>query len=188
MLAAKGQGWLGVRQRVQSPVAQLTLGKGLFCPKYFQDCADSLSSLEQAKKRCSRGGCHSFNNSNLFPRDFMHLTPIKTRGTPTCGTWPALCLTPADIWNRSFKCHLPCSLLQHPAPANALQHPEKGLKSGCLHVKFPELCSEVCHKGSQCVPLLCPLCELAGRALPVSQAGTRITTRQWDFPGKDPTH
>lgn len=111
MLAAKGQGWLGVRQRVQSPVAQLTLGKGLFCPKYFQDCADSLSSLEKAKKRCSRGGCHSFNNSNLFPRDFMHLTPIKTRGTPTCGTWPALCLRPADIWNRSFKCHLPCSLL-----------------------------------------------------------------------------
>lgn len=34
----KGRGkqrWLGVRQRVQSPVAQLaklTLGKGLFCP------------------------------------------------------------------------------------------------------------------------------------------------------------
>lgn len=83
-------------------------------PWYFQDCAARLSSLKQIKKRCSRGGCHSFNNSSLFPRDFMHLTPIKTRGTPTSGAWPALCLTPADIWNCSFRCHLLCSLLLQP--------------------------------------------------------------------------
>lgn len=45
----------------------------------------------------------------------MHLSLIKTRGTLTYGTWPALCLMPADIWNCSFKCHLLCSLLAHPA-------------------------------------------------------------------------
>lgn len=90
-------------------------------------------------------------------------------------------MTPTGGWDHSFRCHLLRSLLPcrggcitapwclPPAnsPVHALRHPEKapqGLKSGYFHVKFPELCSEVCHKGPSCMPPVCPLCEFVGRA------------------------
>lgn len=61
------------------------------------------------------------------------------------------------------------STLLPPTSQHALRHPEKnpqGLMSGCCHVKFSKLCSKVCWKGPSCMPPVCPLCELAVRALP----------------------
>lgn len=91
---------------------------------------------------------------------------------------------PAGVWDHSFRCHLllsllpcggaglggmHCSTLLPPSSRHTLRHPEKapqGLEAGCFHVKFPELCSEVCCEGPSCMPPVCPLCEFAGRALP----------------------
>lgn len=164
----------------------------------------SLSRLEWPRKSCSGGGCRSFNDSNLFPRDFTHLSPVKTRGTPNLRESASITLEtcrrlgPLLQW-RGWAEGMHHSTLLHPSS----RHPEaapQGSKSAYFHIKFPELCSEVCHKGPLCVPRVCPLCELTGRALPrplslcsitpkqlVSRVGASVTTRWYGIPEKDPT-